>query len=117
MARRVEFLRHAAAHLVSFLRPQDRVLVVPFTKTLGAITGPTNDVPTITEAVEHIEPGGGTAIRNALIDVSHRLAGVEGRHVIVLLTDGYDEHSTVPFADALEAVGTSGSTVFVIGSV
>ncbi len=115
MARRVDFLHDAAAHLVRFLRPQDRVLVVPFAKTLGAITGPTNDVPTITEAVEHIEPRGGTAIRNALIDVSHRLAGVEGRHVIVLLTDGYDEHSTVPFADALEAVRTSGSTVFVIG--
>jgi len=115
MARRVDFLRDAAAHLVRFLRPQDRVLVVPFAKTLGAITGPTNDVRTITEAVAHIEPRGGTAIRNALIDVSHRLAGMEGRHVIVLLTDGYDEHSTVPFADVLEAVGTSGSTVFVIG--
>ncbi len=115
MSSRVQFLHDAAAHLATFLRRQDRMLVVPFSKTLGPITGPTDDGRTVAEAVSHIEPRGGTAIRNALIEVSRRLAGMEGRHVIVLVTDGYDEHSSVTYEEMLEAVRASGSTVFVIG--
>jgi VWFA-related protein len=115
MSSRVQFLHDAAAHLATFLRPQDRMLVVPFSKTLGPITGPTDDGRTVAEAVSHIEPRGGTAIRNALIEVSRRLAGIEGRHVIVLVTDGYDEHSSVTYEETLDAVRSSASTVFVIG--
>jgi Ca-activated chloride channel homolog len=43
------------------------------------------------------------------------LANAEGRHIIVLLTDGYDEHSTLSYDEALSAIQSSGSTVFTIG--
>ncbi len=112
---RVAFLREAAGRLAGFLRPQDRMLIVPFSKTIGAVTGPTLDRATITDAVSHLEPKGGTAILDALAGASGLLANVEGRRIIVLVTDGYDEHSTLTYDDALKAVQASGSTVFVIG--
>jgi Ca-activated chloride channel homolog len=115
LAHRIRFLRDAAGRLARFLRPQDRVLVVPFSKELGAVTGPTNDHATITEAVGHIEARGGTAILDALAEASRLIAPLEGRHVIVLVTDGFDEASTVSYDDALKAVQTSGSTLFAIG--
>ena len=37
------------------LRPDDRVIVAPFTKTLGTVTGPTSDRDTIVGAIERIE--------------------------------------------------------------
>jgi VWFA-related protein len=114
MSHRVAFLHDAAGRFARFLRPQDRVLIVPFSKTLGPVTGPTNDPATIAQAVVHIEPRGGTAIRNALVDASRLLANLEGRHIIVLVTDGYDEHSTVAYEEAVQAVRASGSTVFAI---
>ena len=43
------------------------------------------------------------------------LASAEGRRAVVLITDGYDEHSSTPFAEALAAVKASGATVYVVG--
>ena len=40
MARRIDFVRDAATQLSSYLREKDRILVAPFSRTLGAITGP-----------------------------------------------------------------------------
>src|SRR5262245_12793396 len=50
MSRRFDFVKEAAARLTSFLRPIDRVVIVPFAKTLEPITGPTADKRTIVDA-------------------------------------------------------------------
>jgi Ca-activated chloride channel homolog len=115
MARRVEFLRSAAGRLSQHLRPRDRVLVVPFSRTLGAVTGPTDDRSTIAEAIASIEPRGGTAILDSLSAAAKLASGVEGRRVMILVTDGYDEHSSTSFEKAVAAVQSSGSTVYAIG--
>ena len=44
-----------------------------------------------------------------------RSPSLEGRHAIILLTDGYDEHSTQAFDDALTAVQRTGAAVYVVG--
>jgi Ca-activated chloride channel family protein len=43
------------------------------------------------------------------------LASTEGRRAVILITDGYDEHSSTSFAEALAAVKSSGATVYVVG--
>ena len=49
--------------------------------------------------------GGGTAILTALVTaVGDSSARSTGRHIIVLITDGYDEHSAIDFERALDAV-------------
>lgn len=115
MARSVDFLRDAAGRLARHLRPVDRVLVVPFSRTLGAVTGPTADRATIAGAIASIEPRGGTAILDSLRAAARLAAGTPGRHVIILVTDGYDEHSATTFEEAIAGVQSSGSTVYVIG--
>ena len=115
MARRFDVVRRAAGRLVPYLRPHDRVLVVPFSQTLGAITGPTDDWATVDEAIGAIYPRGGTAILECLADVAEHLDDVGGRHVVVLVTDGYDEDSSVTFDDALAAVKRTHATVYAIG--
>ena len=115
MARSIGFLREAAGRLAFHLRPNDKVLVVPFSRSLGAVTGPTADRATIQEAIASVEPGGGTAILDSLPAAAKLVSAMEGRHVIILVTDGYDEHSTMTFADAIAGVQSSGSTVYVIG--
>jgi Ca-activated chloride channel family protein len=115
MSRRVDFLREAAARLATHLREQDRVIVVPFSRTLGPITGPTGDHATLAEAITAIEPKGGTAIMDALASTARLLTGMEGRHAVVLVTDGYDEHSKMSLQEAVAAVQRCGATVYVIG--
>jgi VWFA-related protein len=115
MARRIDEVRLAAAALVARLRPDDRIVVAPFSRTLGAITGPTTDRATVLDAINAIAATGGTAICDAVRSAAERLRPYHGRHAIVLLTDGYDEHSTIPPAAALGAIGTIHSTLYAIG--
>ncbi len=115
MSRRFEFVKDAASRLSAFLRPKDRVVVAPFSKRLGALTGPTGDRRTIAEAIEHIEPTGGTAILDSLIELSGRLQPAEDRRSVILISDGYDEHSVAKFEDALTAVKSAGLTIYVVG--
>ena len=115
MHTRMEFVRRAAGRLADFLRPDDRIIVAPFTKSLGAVTGPTGDRETIAEAVGAIASKGGTAISDGLIEASRLMEGAEGRHVIVLITDGYDENSRTKMEDALAAAQSAHASVYVIG--
>ena len=115
MHARMEFVRAAAGRLADFLRPNDRVIVAPFAQSLGAITGPTGDRETIAGAVSAISSKGGTAISDGLVEASRLVAGAEGRHVIVLITDGYDEDSQAKMEDALAAAQSAHAAVYVIG--
>jgi VWFA-related protein len=115
MSRRIDFVRETASHLAGYLRPKDRMLVVPFSKSLGVITGPTDDRTTVSEAIGRIESRGGTAILNSLIEISPLLGAIQGRRAVVLITDGYDEHSSKGFEEALAAMKSVGATVYVVG--
>jgi Ca-activated chloride channel family protein len=115
MGRRIDFVRDAARRLIDRLRPQDRVVVAPFSRTVGAITGPTDDRQTVTEAIDAIEARGGTAILDSLTGIATQLKDAEGRQAIVLLTDGYDEHSSGDVSETLDRIKNTHATLYVIG--
>jgi VWFA-related protein len=115
MSRRIDFVRDASRRFIQYLKPKDQVLVAPFTRSLGALTGPTGDHATILEAVGHIGSAGGTAILDSLVEVSKKLSSGEGRCAIVLITDGYDENSILSPEEALAAVKAARVTVYVVG--
>ena len=94
MSRTMDFVRLAAERLSEALRQRDRVIVAPFNAHIGTITGPTNDGPTIAQAIKVMRAAGGTAFLDGLWESTKLLEGVEGRRTIVLITDGYDENST-----------------------
>jgi VWFA-related protein len=115
MSRRMEFVRLAASRLARTLRAQDHVIVVPFNAHLGTVTGPTNDGPTIAQAISVMHAAGGTALLDALRDSTELLKGLEGRRAIILITDGYDENSRVPVDDVLTSAESSQVTIYVVG--
>src|SRR5688500_17925522 len=115
MHRRIDFVRDAARRLIDFLRPADRMVVAPFSLAVGALTGPTSDRKTVLEAIEHIDAKGGTAILDSLLRMAENLPPDEGRRVIVLVTDGYDENSVASIDEVLAAVKAAQVTVYVVG--
>jgi Ca-activated chloride channel family protein len=114
MQRRMDFVRDAARKLPEHLRPTDQVIVAPFSRSVGTITGPTRDRDTIVDAIGGISAGGGTAILNAVVAAADKLRTIDTRHVLVLITDGYDENSDVAFDEALAAVKGTDTTVYII---
>jgi Ca-activated chloride channel family protein len=115
MSRRFEFVKQAASRLTAFLRPNDKVVVAPFSKRLSPLTGPTGDNKTIIDAIEHIQPTGGTAILDSLVELAERMPPAEDRRSVILISDGYDEASITNFESALASVKSAGLTVYVVG--
>ena len=115
MSRRIGMVREAAAGLTARLRKADLVAVIPFAKEIGPTTGPTNDRETVRDAISTIRATGGTALLDAVTKVSSLLGEVQGRHAVVLITDGYDEHSTATVDEAIAAVRDAHAILYVIG--
>jgi VWFA-related protein len=115
MARRLEFVQQAAGRLLGHLPARDRVIVAPFSRKVEAVTGPTNDRATAIEAIGAIRSHGGTAIMDVLTDLPRLAEGTAGRLTAVLITDGYDEHSSRTIEDAIRAVKSAQATLFVVG--
>ena len=116
IAHGVGFLRDAVTRFMRYLRPDDRVLVVPFSRTLGA-----DDRADQRRRDRARRAARGPArrrhrdLRRASSPRREMIRRREGRHVLVLLSDGYDEHSVATRDDAVRAVQTSGATAYVIG--
>jgi Ca-activated chloride channel family protein len=115
MSPNIGFVRRAATELAGFLRDEDQIVVAPFRAGITSITGPTRDRATIAGAVAAMTPRGGTAIVDALQQVSDHTGGMAGRRVVVLVTDGYDEQSRGTFEGTLAALKASQVTVYVVG--
>lgn len=115
MSRRIDLVHAAARRITSSLRDGDLVTVAPFRRGIEAMIGPTNDEPTIAAAIGDIRATGGTAILDSLASLPARFQHTDGRHVIVLVTDGYDQHSHTSAAAALDRLKALHATIFVIG--
>ena len=115
MSTRMDFVRRATERLVAGLRKNDRAIVAPFNEHIGAITGPTNDTATISQAIAAMHAGGGTAVLGSLVEAARLLQNAEGRRVLVLITDGFDENSTIGSAEALKAIQETQATVYAVG--
>jgi VWFA-related protein len=115
MSRRIDMVRATARRLSSKLRQGDMVVVAPFRRGIEAVTGPTNDDRTIADAISGIRATGGTAILDSLAALPDYFARAEGRQVVVLVTDGYDEHSTTTIEEAFRALQRVQATVYVVG--
>jgi VWFA-related protein len=115
MSRRMDFVRIASERLANTLRARDKVIVAPFNAHVGTITGPTNDPATISQAIRAMHANGGTALLDALLDATHLLKSLEGRRIIVLITDGYDENSTVKPDEVMKAAEEAEETVYAVG--
>ena len=93
MSRTMDFVRLACERLSGALRQRDTVIVAPFNAHVGTITGPTNDGPTITQAISAMHRRRRPLSRR-LAEGTRLLEGLQGRRAIILITDGYDENST-----------------------
>ena len=119
---KIDLARRAAEQMVDDIDPGDRVLVLPFDDTLHAEPEPTADRRRIKERIRAIEPGGGTALYDAVYGAAGLLQGLEGRRAIVLLSDGRDQAlaenepgSLHLFEEALEYAHRSEAAVYSIG--
>jgi Ca-activated chloride channel homolog len=119
---KIELARKAAVDFAESVDPGDRLMVLSFNDELMGPDAPNSDLSAIKTRIESIQARGGTALYDAIYRAADRLAGVEGRRVIVLLSDGRDQALTDNepgslhlFEESLEKAHRSEVAVYAIG--
>lgn len=111
---RIEFIRKAARDFLNTASPQDRISIISFRDDIQVISDFTTDRKLLSRKLDEIDAGGGTAYYDALgyvlADTLKQLRGE--RTAIVVLSDGDDNKSFVPFPAILEAITESGALIY-----
>ena len=111
---RMDFIRKAARDFLRTASPQDRISIISFRDDIQVISDFTTDRQMLSRKLDEIDAGGGTALYDALgyvlSEPVRRLRGE--RTAIVVMSDGDDNKSFLPFPAILEALSESGALVY-----
>jgi VWFA-related protein len=111
---RIDFIRKAARDFLRTASPQDRISIISFRDDIQIISGFSTDRSLLSKKLDDIDAGGATALFDALGYVlSDTVKPLRGeRTAIVILSDGDDNKSFVPFPAILEATIESGALIY-----
>ncbi|HET6647720.1 MAG TPA: VWA domain-containing protein [Pyrinomonadaceae bacterium] len=111
---RIDFIRKAARDFLNTASPQDRISIISFRDDIQLISDFTTDRRLLSKKLDEIEAGGPTAYYDALAYVlADPLKKLRGeRTAVVVMSDGDDNKSFVPFPALLEALSESGALVY-----
>jgi VWFA-related protein len=111
---RIDFIRKAARDFLRTASPQDRISIISFRNDIQLISDFSTDRNILSKKLDEIDAGGATALYDALgyvlADPVKQLRGE--RTAIVILSDGDDNKSFVPFPAILEAIIESGALIY-----
>lgn len=110
----VNFIRKAARAFVETVDRNDKVSIIIFNEDVKTIAGFTTDKGKLSESLDTFDAGGGTAYFDAIAyTLSDTLRPLRGeRTAIVVLTDGDDNRSFLPFDSLVGAIEESGALIY-----
>ncbi len=110
----VDFIRDAALSFVETMDKKDRISIVIFNDDVKVISRFTSDRGRLAESLESFDAGGGTAYYDALAFVlADQLKGIQNeRTAIVVLSDGDDNQSFLPFDSLMGSTQESGALIY-----
>ena len=118
MSRKRPSVNKSALDLIEASNPQDEAFVVNFADEADIDQEFTSDVNKLRKGLSHIEARGGTALYDAVAASADELA-THARHpkqVIILITDGDDNASTINLEQTIRKVRElSGPVIYSIG--
>lgn len=111
---RMDFIRKAARDFLRTASRQDRISIISFRDDIQVISDFTTDRALLSRKLDEIDAGGGTALYDALgyilAEPVKRLKSA--RTAVVIMSDGDDNKSFLPFPAILEALAESGALIY-----
>jgi VWFA-related protein len=118
MSKKRPAVNKSALDLIEASNPQDEAFVVNFSDEAFIDQEFTSSVNKLREGLSHIESRGGTALYDAVVASADKLAidGKRPKQVLVLITDGEDNASTLNLEQTIRRVQQlSGPVIYTIG--
>jgi Ca-activated chloride channel family protein len=114
---RFDFEQRAAAQFFrQVMRPGDQAAIFSVSTDPRIELQFTSNVDKLVYTLSRLQPGGSTSLYNAMIEGAKYLRPAEGRHVMVVLSDGDDTSSSSTLAQALAEVQKSDAMVYAVHS-
>ncbi|MDX1632355.1 MAG: VWA domain-containing protein [Thermoanaerobaculia bacterium] len=107
--------RTAVEFLDRIIGSRDQAFAVAFSSEPLLAMPRTEDVGAVAAALDDLRAEGHTALHDTVVFSIYYFTGVEGRRVLVLLSDGDDTDSRLEFEDALEYARQSPVIIYTIG--
>ena len=122
MESKLQTAQEAAIGFAKKLRPQDLAEVVDFDSRVIVLQNFTNSLPELEAAIRKTSAGGSTSLYNAVYIALKDLKKVVAknsdeirRQAIIVLTDGEDTSSLLPFEEVLDLAKRSETAIYAIG--
>jgi Ca-activated chloride channel family protein len=122
MESKMTTVQEAAIGFARKLRSQDLAEVIDFDSRVVVLQGFTSDVPQLEQAIRKTSAGGSTSLYNAvyiaLKDLKKAVATSPDevrRQAVVVLSDGEDTSSLLPFEEVLDLAKRSETAIYSIG--
>ncbi|MFL6248624.1 MAG: VWA domain-containing protein [Thermoanaerobaculia bacterium] len=117
MEKRMEDAKTAAVDFFkSIIHPGDRAFIAPFASDPSRNAPFVTDVGTLEAQVNAIPTaGGGTALYDAIVTGLYRFRNLQGRKALIVITDGEDTTSRLPYDDMLTYARASRVPLYFIG--
>jgi Ca-activated chloride channel family protein len=122
MNERLETAQEAAVGFARRLRTEDVIEVIDFDSQVRILQPFTNDVAALEKAIRSTDVSGSTSLYNAIYISLKELKKVKARsteeikrQAIVVLSDGDDTSSLVPYEEVLDLAKRSETSIYAIG--
>ncbi|HKP70854.1 MAG TPA: VWA domain-containing protein [Pyrinomonadaceae bacterium] len=110
----VNFIRKAARAFIETARDGDRISLILFSEDVKVLSGFSTNKAKLSESLDTFDAGGATgyydAVAYTLADTLRPLRGE--RTAVVVLTDGDDNRSFLPFESLIGAIEESGALIY-----
>lgn len=111
---RMDFIRKAARNFLNTVSRQDKIAIISFRDDIQVISDFTTDRKRLSESLDLIDAGGGTSLYDSIAySLAHTLKSLRGeRTAIVILSDGDDNRSFIPFEALMDSIQESGALIY-----
>lgn len=114
---RFEFEQRAAAHFFrNVMRQGDQTALMSISSDAKIELQFTSDIDQLVSALGQLKPEGATALYDGMISAARYLRPSDGRHVMVVLSDGTDTASKATLAKALTEAQQSDAIIYGVHS-
>lgn len=112
---KIRHARESVDRFLSLMEPGDRAALIAFSDHVTMLEPLSNDRDKLRAAVRAIEPGGHTALYDAVAAGVASVQGVPGRRAVIVLTDGIANRGALDIDQAIAAAMKENVSVSVIG--
>lgn len=111
----LEEIRESALRFARSFDRDDRIAVISFSDQTLLLQDWTNDYRRLRKSLKDLKRGYRTALYDALLATAHeKLAGVYGKKVIILLTDGLDNESRATFEEVVDPLVSADISLYIV---